>query len=258
MERGKSTVIRADEEDYLDQQATYLERSDTHVLVVDDDDRIRDLLAKYLGRAGYRVSSARDAADARAKMAGIAYDLLIVDVMMPGEDGISMVADMRSYMDIPMILLTAKGDPIDRIRGLKAGADDYIAKPFEPEELLLRMDAIFRRTGRKAVGDRITFGDFAYDLRTSVLHKAGAPIRLTTSETALLDLLARQGGGAVSRYVLSENVNGESERAVDVQMTRLRRKLEENPSEPCHLLTVRGKGYRLVVDPQNSGQTGGG
>lgn len=234
----------------MEQQATYLDRSDTHVLVIDDDDRIRDLLAKYLGRAGYRVSSAKDAADARAKMAGIEYDLLIVDVMMPGEDGVSLVADLRGYSDIPVILLTALGDPAHRIRGLKAGADDYLPKPFEPEELLLRMDAIFRRTGRKMVSDKITFGGFMYDLKQSVLTRHGEIVRLTTSETTLLDLLARQGGGTVSRYVLSENVNGESERAVDVQMTRLRRKLEENPSEPRYLLTVRGKGYRLVAEPE--------
>jgi two-component system phosphate regulon response regulator OmpR len=234
----------------LEQQATYLDRSDTHVLVIDDDNRIRDLLSRYLGRAGYRVSSAKNAAEARAKMAGIEYDLLIVDVMMPGEDGVSLVADLRSYSVIPVILLTALGDPAHRIRGLKAGADDYLAKPFEPEELLLRMDAIFRRTGRKTVSDRISFGRFVYDLKQSVLTRDGDTVRLTTSETALLDLLSRQGGGTVSRHVLSENVNGESERAVDVQMTRLRRKLEENPSEPRYLLTVRGKGYRLVAEPE--------
>ncbi|MGB3457195.1 MAG: response regulator transcription factor [Litorimonas sp.] len=233
----------------MNEQATYLDRSDTHVLVIDDDDRIRDLLGRYLGRAGYRVSTARDAADARAKMGGIEYDLLIVDVMMPGEDGVSLVADLRNLTDVPVILLTALGDPAHRIRGLKAGADDYLAKPFEPEELLLRMDAIFRRTGRKTVSDQIMFGDFLYDMRTGVLMRGDENVRLTTTESTLLDLLARQGGGTVSRFVLSENVNGESERAVDVQMTRLRRKLEANPSEPRHLLTVRGKGYRLVADP---------
>lgn len=253
MEGGKSTAIRARKRIILDSQATYLDRSDTHVLVIDDDDRIRDLLARYLGRAGYRVSTARDAGDARAKMVGIAYDLLIVDVMMPGEDGVSLVADLRNSLDIPMILLTALGDPAHRIRGLKAGADDYLPKPFEPEELLLRMDAIFRRTGRKTVSDRVIFGEFVYDLRTQVLNRSGENVRLTTSEVALLDILARQGGGTVSRYVLSENVNGDSERAVDVQMTRLRRKLEDNPSEPQYLLTVRGKGYRLVAEPQPGG-----
>jgi two-component system phosphate regulon response regulator OmpR len=233
----------------LDQQATYLDRSDTHVLVIDDDDRIRSLLSRYLGQAGYRVSSAANAEEARAKMGGLEYDLLIVDVMMPGEDGVALTASLREHRDIPIILLTAKGDPADRIRGLKAGADDYLPKPFEPEELLLRMDAIFRRTGRKAVSERIRFGAFTYNLQTQELLKNGEVMRLTTSESTLLDLLARQGGGAVSRYVLSENVNGESERAVDVQMTRLRRKLEESPAEPKYLLTVRGKGYRLIATP---------
>lgn len=240
----------------MDKQATYIERSDTHVLVIDDDDRIRDLLARYLSREGYRVSTARDAADARAKMEGIAYDVLIVDVMMPGEDGVALVADLRAHLDIPMILLTALGDPSHRIRGLKAGADDYLAKPFEPEELLLRMDAIFRRTGRKTVSERIQFGQFEYSLNNRVLTRAGEIVRLTTSEIALVDLLARQGGGTVSRYRLSQNVNGDSERAVDVQMTRLRRKLEDNPSEPQFLLTVRGKGYRLVADPAMDRQDG--
>lgn len=230
----------------MNQTATYLDRSDTHLLVIDDDDRIRDLLSRYLGRAGYRVSSASDASEARAKMISLEYDLLIIDVMMPGEDGVSLMESLREHRVVPIILLTALGDPAHRIRGLKAGADDYLAKPFEPEELLLRIDAIFRRTGRKTVSDKISFGQFVYDLEQKVLSKNGEIVRLTTSEVALLDLLARQGGGAVSRYVLSENVNGDSERAVDVQMTRLRRKLEDNPSEPRFLLTVRGKGYRLI------------
>ena len=233
----------------MDQQATYLDRSDTHVLVVDDDDRIRELLSRYLGRAGYRVSSARSAEEARAKMAGLEYDLLVLDVMMPGEDGMSLTASLREHRDVPIILLTAKGDPADRIRGLKAGADDYLPKPFEPEELLLRMDAIFRRTGRKVVSERVGFGPFTYNLQSKALTRNGEPVRLTTSEATLLDLLARKGGETVSRYVLSENVNGESERAVDVQMTRLRRKLEDDPGEPRYLLTVRGKGYRLIATP---------
>ena len=233
----------------MDTHATYLDRSDTHLLVIDDDDRIRDLLSRYLGREGYRVSSAANAAQARAKMAGLEYDLLVVDVMMPGEDGLELTASLREHHDVPIILLTAKGDPADRIRGLKAGADDYLAKPFEPEELLLRIDAVFRRTGRKAVSERVGFGPFTYNLQSKALLRDGEVVRLTTSEATLLDLLARKGGEAVSRYVLSENVNGESERAVDVQMTRLRRKLEDDPSEPRYLLTVRGKGYRLIATP---------
>ena len=228
--------------------ATFLDRHNTHVLVIDDDDRIRSLLQKFLGKNGYRVSGAANAEDARKKMNGLRYDLLIVDVMMPGEDGLSLSSSIREFNDIPIILLTALGDPEQRIAGLKTGADDYLAKPFEPEELLLRMDAIFRRTGRKPVNDTVRFGGYEYDMERRVLRKNGKQIRLTTGEQTLLSLMAQQAGATVSRYVLSENINAQSERAVDVQMTRLRRKLETNPAEPEFLLTVRGEGYRLVSD----------
>jgi len=228
--------------------ATFLDRHNTHVLVIDDDDRIRSLLQRFLGKNGYRVSGAANAEDARQKMQGLRYDLLIVDVMMPGEDGLSLAASIREFNDIPIILLTALGDPEHRIAGLKTGADDYLAKPFEPEELLLRMDAIFRRTGRKLVSDTVSFGDYEYDMERRILRKNGQQIRLTTGEQTLLTLMAREAGATVSRYILSENINAQSERAVDVQMTRLRRKLETNPSEPEFLLTVRGEGYRLVSD----------
>lgn len=228
--------------------ATFLDRHNTHVLVIDDDDRIRSLLQRFLGKNGYRVSGASSAKDARQKMNGLRYDLLIVDVMMPGEDGLSFSADIREFNDVPIILLTALGEPEHRIAGLKTGADDYLAKPFEPEELLLRMDAIFRRTGRKPVSDIVAFGEYEYDMERRVLRKNGQQIRLTTGEQTLLTLMARQAGATVSRYVLSENINAQSERAVDVQMTRLRRKLETNPSEPEFLLTVRGEGYRLVSE----------
>jgi len=228
--------------------ATFLERHNTHVLVIDDDDRIRSLLQKFLGKNGYRVSGAANAEDARQKMNGLHYDLLIIDVMMPGEDGLSLSSSIREFNDIPIILLTALGDPEQRIAGLKTGADDYLAKPFEPEELLLRMDAIFRRTGRKPVNEIVRFGGYEYDMERRVLRKNGKQIRLTTGEQTLLSLMAQQAGATVSRYVLSENINAQSERAVDVQMTRLRRKLETNPAEPEFLLTVRGEGYRLVSD----------
>lgn len=232
----------------MNSNATFLERQNTHVLVVDDDDRIRNLLQRFLGKNGYRVSGAADAEAAHQKMNGLRYDLLIVDVMMPGADGLSFTSDVREFNDVPIILLTALGDPKHRIDGLKAGADDYLSKPFEPEELLLRMDAIFRRTGRKPVSEMVSFGEYEYDIERRVLRKNGHLVRLTTGEQTLLALMARQAGATVSRYVLSENINAQSERAVDVQMTRLRRKLENNPSEPEFLLTVRGEGYRLVSD----------
>lgn len=225
-----------------------LERRDIHILVVDDDDRIRSLLKKYLAKAGFRVSAAENAAEARRKMDGLAYDLLILDVMMPGETGFALTRALREHDDVPIILLTAKGEVSDRIEGLKTGADDYLAKPFEPEELVLRIEAIFRRLGTTAPASIIVFGPFRYDLERLVLTKDGNRVRLTTGEEALMTLLARRAGGTVSRYALSEKISAKSERAVDVQMTRLRRKIEDNPAEPDYIITVRGQGYRLLAE----------
>lgn len=232
----------------MSQTVTYLDRNDAHILVIDDDDRIRTLLQRYLGKNGYRVSGASDAAKARSKMAGLKYDLLILDVMMPGEDGLSFAASIRETHDVPIIMLTALGEPSSRIEGLKTGVDDYLPKPFEPEELLLRIDNIFRRAGHKPASDVIKFGPYEYHLEQAVLRRNGKRVQLTTGEQTLLSLLAKQAGATVSRYVLSDNIKAKSERAVDVQMTRLRRKLEDNPAEPEFLLTIRGEGYRLVSD----------
>jgi len=167
-----------------------LERRDIHILVVDDDDRIRSLLKKYLAKAGFRVSAARDAAEARRKMDGLAFDLIILDVMMPGEDGFSLTRSLREHNDVPIILLTAKGDAADRIEGLKTGADDYLAKPFETEELVLRIEAIFRRLGTTAPASIINFGPYSYDLERLVLTKEDERVRLTTGEEALLTCMA--------------------------------------------------------------------
>ena len=227
---------------------TYLDRSVAHILIVDDDDRIRDLLSRYLIKHGYRTSSAGNADEARLKMTGLRYDLFVLDIMMPGEDGLSLTKSLREYHDVPIILLTALGEAEQRITGLKAGADDYLPKPFEPEELLLRIDNIFKRKGKKPTAERVVFGPYEFDLNKELLRKNGKQMRLTTGEQTLLALLASQSGAVVSRYILSENIKAQSERAVDVQMTRLRRKLEADPSEPQFLLTVRGEGYRLVSD----------
>jgi len=227
---------------------TYLDRADTHILIIDDDDRIRELLSRYLTKQGYRASTASGAAEARLKMQGLKYDLLIVDIMMPDEDGLTLTRALRKHHDVPIILLTALGEAEQRIEGLRTGADDYLPKPFEPEELLLRIDNIFRRAGKNPTADKVTFGPYTYDLTKSILRKNGKQMRLTTGEQTLLSLLAGQSGAVVSRYVLSENIKAQSERAVDVQMTRLRRKLEDDTSEPQYLLTVRGEGYRLVSD----------
>ena len=244
----KSIDLTPQKEDILNAESDILVRRDIHLLVVDDDDRIRELLKTYLARKGFRVSTAADAANAQALMKSLAFDLLILDVMMPGLDGFELTKVIREHNDVPIILLTAKGEVEDRITGLKAGADDYLPKPFEPEELVLRIDAIFRRLGTNAPVSQVRFGPWMYDIERQVLTKDSARVRLTTGEDALLLLLARMGGTPVSRHALSEKIKAKSERAVDVQMTRLRRKIEDNPSEPSYLITVRGHGYRLLTD----------
>ena len=231
-----------------------------HILVVDDDSRIRGLLKKYLARNGYAVSEARDAAHARRLLGGLAFDLLVIDVMMPGEDGFSLTKAVRQTMDTPVMLLTAKGDAEDRIQGLEVGADDYLSKPFEPRELLLRISAILRRSGEPAPErtspeppKTLSLGQCRYDLTRGELWRGEEPIRLTTAESAMMRLLAREAGEAVSRAALLSEVGGSDEpsaqeRAIDVQVTRLRRKIEENPRVPRYLQTVRGAGYMLAPD----------
>ncbi|MFW5661484.1 MAG: response regulator transcription factor [Oceanicaulis sp.] len=222
-----------------------------HLLVVDDDDRIRDLLAKFLRQRGLRVSTARDGAEALALLAQMRFDLVVLDVMMPRMDGFEVTRRVRREDDTPLILLTARGAPEDRIEGLSLGADDYLAKPFEPEELLLRIHAILRRA-RPAPPppERVVFGEFAFELATGRLEKDGEAIRLTGGEAALLTALAVQPGRTVSRQTLSDRAaNGAGERAVDVQITRLRRKLEADPRAPVWVQTVRGEGYKLVAEP---------
>ena len=225
-----------------------LDRASVHLLVVDDDDRILELLQRYLSKLGFRVSGASSAEEARRKMEGLAFDLIVLDVMMPGETGFELTRSLREHNDVPIILLTAKGESTARIEGLKSGADDYLPKPFEPEELVLRIEAILRRLGTVALGNIISFGPYKYDIERLILTKGETRIRLTTGEEALLTLLARRAGGTVSRLSLSEKISAKSERAVDVQMTRLRRKIEVNPAEPEYIITVRGQGYRLLGD----------
>lgn len=230
-------------------EAQSLHRRDLHLLVIDDDDRIRDLLKRYLTRQGFRVSSAENALAARGLMTSLAFDCLILDIMMPGEDGVELTTSLRTHSDVPIILLTAKGEASDRISGLKAGADDYLPKPFEPEELVLRIESILRRMDTKPSSPHIIFGPYAFDMQRQTLLKDGEPLRLTTGEAALLTTLGRRAGVTVSRHALAETIGAKSERAVDVQMTRLRRKIEDNPAEPNYLITVRGKGYRLMAEP---------
>ena len=232
----------------MGQEADKLERRDVHLLVVDDDDRIRELLKRYLHNQGFRVSTAPSAAEARNLMETLQFDLIVLDVMMPGENGFELTESLRQNMDIPIILLTAKGDAESRIQGLKVGADDYLPKPFEPEELVLRIESIFRRMGTQVQASKVKFGPWEFDIERLTLTNNGDRVRLTTGEEALMTLLAKCAGSSVSRYALSERIKAKSERAVDVQMTRLRRKIETNPAEPEYILTVRGHGYRLLAD----------
>lgn len=217
-----------------------------HVLVVDDDARIRELLRKFLARNGFLVTVARDAAHARNLLAGLEFDILVLDVMMPGEDGLQLTASLRETMTTPILLLTARGDADDRIKGLEAGADDYLPKPFEPRELLLRAATILRRVQSARTDDVLRFGPFTFNRRTAELRRDDGVIHLTTGEISLLQALAAKPGRAVTRAELGDKgVVAGSDRAVDVQMARLRRKIEDDPREPRWLQTVRGAGYVL-------------
>ncbi len=220
-----------------------------HLLVVDDDDRLRELLRTFLSRAGFRVTTAPGAAAARRLLASLDFDLAVLDVMMPGEDGLSLARGIRDAGSLPVLMLTARGLPEDRIQGLSLGVDDYMAKPFEPRELLLRIEAVLRRAGSKAETPRyVTLGACTFDLERGELSRADAPVRLTEAEADLLKTLARRANVAVDRYELASDGAEAGGRAVDVQVTRLRRKIEADPKAPRYLQTVRGVGYMLAPD----------
>jgi len=223
---------------------------DPHLLVVDDDERLRSLLHRYLTSNGYRVTAAADAADARALMKSMAFDLLVLDVMMPGESGFELTKSLRTHSQVPILMLTARGEAEDRITGLELGADDYLPKPFEPRELLLRVGALLRRAvppARSAHGE-VRMGDAVYDPVRGQLKRKDKPIHLTSSEAALLQLFAANAGRSFSRSDLCTRLGVTLERSIDVQVTRLRRKIEEDPKLPLYLQTVRGVGYVLVPD----------
>ena len=224
-----------------------------HVLVIDDDKRLRDLIARYLTEQGYRVTPAVNAEDARAKLAGITFDLLVVDIMMPGESGLELTKSLRENSLVPILLLTAMGESGDRIAGLETGADDYLVKPFEPRELVLRIKAILKRasarTERQTSVGAVKFGGFVFEIERRRLFKSGEPVHLTEAESELLFQLARRAGQPVSREELApQGEDAVESRLIDVQMTRLRRKIEDDPRFPRFLQTVRGRGYVLQPD----------
>lgn len=223
-----------------------------HILVVDDDARLRELLRKFLSEHGFRVTTAANSADAAAKLGALAFDLLVLDVMMPGENGIDLTRRLRAGNSVPILLLTARSEPPDRIAGLASGADDYLGKPFEPDELLLRIRAILRRAPPPPpeAPAELRFGPFRFDIaREELARDGGDLVRLTAAEASLLRVLAESAGAIVSREELLQRsrISG-NERTVDVQVTRLRRKVEIDPRQPRFIHTARGQGYVLRPD----------
>ncbi len=220
-----------------------------HLLVVDDDRRIRALLSRFLSGEGYRVTTAETASDARAKLNGLSFDLLILDVMMPGESGFDLAKAIRDGSNVPILMLTARDAAESRIKGLEMGADDYLSKPFEPRELSLRIANILKRAqpAPSPPAESIRFGPFVYHLARGELRKGEEVIRLTDREREMLRILAGTPGETVPRLSLAGDGGSVSERAVDVQVNRLRRKIERNPANPLFVQTVRGIGYRLVT-----------
>ncbi|HEV2630289.1 MAG TPA: response regulator transcription factor [Pseudolabrys sp.] len=220
-----------------------------HLLVVDDDRRIRDLLSRFLASEGYRVSTAETAADARAKLKSLSFDLLVLDVMMPGETGFDFAQSLRTESTVPILMLTARDAAESRIKGLEMGADDYLSKPFEPRELSLRIANILKRAQPPAPQplESVRFGPFVFHIARGELRKGEDSVRLTDRERDMLRVLAATAGETVPRGALAGNGGSVSERAVDVQVNRLRRKIERNPADPLFVQTVRGIGYRLVI-----------
>lgn len=222
-----------------------------HVLVVDDDTRICDLISRYLSAQDFVVVQAHDASQARKMMQAFSFDVLVVDVMMPGETGLSLTADISEKHDVPVLLLTAMGETQDRIAGLESGADDYLTKPFEPRELVLRLQAILKRT-RKSMSEnaKLKIGGWVFDPAAAILENAQETVGLSAVEVKLLQVLADHHGQPVSRADLAAQSDVEAaERSIDVQITRLRKKMGEDPKMPRHLQTVRGKGYLLRATP---------
>jgi len=221
-----------------------------HLLVVDDDARLRALLQRYLTGNGFRVTAAADAVQARGLMKGFAFDVVILDVMMPGEDGLSLAGSVRAHSDVPILMLTARAEAQDRIAGLETGADDYLPKPFEPRELLLRVAALLRRSAgqNRSAHREVRMGRCVFDPERGELRRDDKPVRLTSSEMQLLKLFTGNAGRSFSRTDICARLGVALERSIDVQVTRLRRKIEEDPKLPLYLQTVRGVGYVLVPD----------
>lgn len=228
---------------------TVLADNAAHLLVVDDDTRIRALLNRYLTENGFRITVAADANEARRKLEGMEFDLIILDVMMPGETGISLTRSLKEIRKAPIILLTALAEAPSRIEGLEAGADDYVSKPFDPRELVLRINNVLKRNpSDSGAVDQVMFGPYTFSLPRRELKKAAQLVRLTDRETEIMTFFAGRAGETVARHELAGSDGEIGERTIDVQINRLRRKIEDDPANPVYLQTVRGIGYRLCVD----------
>lgn len=221
-----------------------------HLLVVDDDTRIRTLLHRFLRENGYRVSVASDAAEARRKLAGLDFDLIVLDIMMPGEDGVTLTRSLRAQRNVPILMLTALSETESRVTGLEAGADDYLPKPFDPRELVLRVNNILRRGGPQTPPrlEQVVFGPYTFQIPRRELKRAGQPLKLTDREREIMAIFAERAGETIPRHELVGEDSEVGERTIDVQINRLRRKIERDPSNPVWLQTVRGVGYRLSVE----------
>lgn len=222
-----------------------------HLLLVDDDRRIRTLMSRYLARTGFRVTTAADAAEARRRIEGLKFDLMIVDVMMPGETGMEFVRWLRTHSEVPVLMLTARAETHDRIAGLETGADDYLTKPFEPRELSLRIESILRRAAPAPANPTpqiVRFGPFVFHIERGELRRGSDAVKLTERERTMLQILARTPGQAVSRDQLAGSMDAGNERTIDVHINRLRRKIETDPGNPLFLQTARGSGYRIVTE----------
>jgi two-component system, OmpR family, phosphate regulon response regulator OmpR len=228
--------------------------TDAHILVVDDDRRIRELLVAYLSTNGFRVTPAANAAEARRALQSISYDVMVLDIMMPGENGLNFATSLRAEgNNVPILMLSARTDTSDRILGLGAGSDDYLGKPFEPEELLLRLRNLLRRSQPKATPVKtVRFGDCVFEIAEGSLTKSGQAIRLSGREKDILRLLAMTPGQPVARAQLQSEGAAETARAIDVHVTRLRQKIETDPGIPIHLQTMRGQGYCLFASSEDT------
>ncbi len=219
-----------------------------HILIVDDDDRIRDLVREYLNQNNYLVSTAKDSIEAIEKTKIVKFDLIVLDIMMPGKTGLEFTHEHKKRIDTPILLLTAKGEPSERIEGLELGADDYLTKPFEPKELILRINNILTKTKSLQIKRIIEFGDIKIDLKKQLIFKKDQSLKINNTEKMILDKMINSPGKIFQRDEIADLIDLSKERSIDVIVTRLRKKIEENPKNPKYLQTIRGEGYVLWIE----------